>query len=85
VTNLTGGTGPGDPTLNGVPHTAQLRAALAPQQAAIAYTTALDHLHELDTCDLPLPSGDTVPVVAVAEVRDWLEGLRARSAAGERL
>lgn len=62
-----------------------MAAAVPPQQRALAYRAALAHLHELDSAPLTLAGGDTVEVVTVPEVRNWLEGLVARAAAGERL
>jgi hypothetical protein len=67
------------------PETREITAAVPPQQAALAYRAALAHLHELDSASLTLAGGDTVEVVTVPEVRDWLSGLVARSHAGERL
>jgi len=67
------------------PETRALSAAVPPQQAALAYRAALSRLSELDSCDLLLPGGDTVAVVTVPEVRQWLEGLVARARGGERL
>lgn len=67
------------------PETRQITAAVPAQQAALAYRAALAHLRELDSAPLTIPGGDTVEIVTVAEVRDWLEGLVARSRAGERL
>lgn len=70
--------------MGGVPETPYV-TALPPQQTAIAITLVLDHLPELDSADLPMPSGRPERIVTVAEVRSWLEGLRARTRAGERL
>lgn len=65
--------------------TGRLRAALPPQQAAIGIQLAHDHLGDLDSCTVHLPDGDGVDIVAVAEVRGWLENLIARARNGERL
>jgi hypothetical protein len=67
------------------PHTREMGAAIPAQQAALAYRAALAHLHELDSAPLTIPGGDTVEIVTVAEIRDWLGGLVARAQAGERL
>jgi hypothetical protein len=79
----------GSPSDEGIvgtmPHTEELAANLPPQQTALALHRALDHIHELDAADLPMPDGGTEPIVTVAEVRAWLEGLRVRARAGERL
>lgn len=66
-------------------HTEELAAALPPQQTALALARVLTHTGELDSCALPLPDGRALPVVTVPEVIAWLEGLRARARAGERL
>jgi hypothetical protein len=58
---------------------------LPPQAAGIVIRRAVEHTHELDACSLSIPSGDTVDVVCVQEVRDWLLGLAARTEAGEPL
>jgi hypothetical protein len=39
---------------------------------------------ELEECHLRLIGGDTVQIVCVAEVEDWLQGWAARVEAGER-
>jgi hypothetical protein len=65
--------------------TGDLAPALPPQQAALVLARVLEHIHELDAADLPMPSGRPEAIVTVSEVRAWLEGLRARSRAGERL
>lgn len=67
------------------PDTGGLSAAVHPQQIALVTARLLEHLHELDSCDLPVPSGRTEPIVTVAEVRSWLEGIAARARGGERL
>jgi hypothetical protein len=68
-----------------MPQTEELAPALPPQQTALALHRILEHTHELDSADLPLPDGRTLELVTVSEVRSWLEGLRARARAGERL
>jgi hypothetical protein len=65
--------------------TSQLQAAVSPQVVGLVLRMAEQRLHELDSCPLRLPDGDTVEVVTVPEIRDWLEGMVARSRAGERL
>lgn len=65
--------------------TDQFAATVPPQQTALVLHRVLDHTHELDSADLPMPDGTAEPVVTVREVRSWLEGLRARARAGERL
>lgn len=65
--------------------TEELAASLPPQQTALALLRVVDHLHELDAADLPMPDGSAEPIVTVSEVRSWLEGLRVRARAGERL
>lgn len=67
------------------PSTGGLSASVPPQQVALTVARLLDHLHELDSCGLPMPSGRSEAIVTVAEVRAWLEGLRTRAAAGDRL
>lgn len=67
------------------PETSQLQAAISPQVAGLVLRMVEQRLHELDSCSLSLPGGDTVEVVTVPEVRDWLGGLVARTTAGERL
>lgn len=59
--------------------------ALPPQVAGLVIRRAVEHLHELDSCSLPVAGGDTVEVVCVAEVRDWLTGLAVRAEAGSPL
>jgi hypothetical protein len=71
--------------VEGMPQTGELAPALPPQQTALALHRILAHTDELDSADLPLPDGRTLAVVTVHEVRAWLEGLRARCRAGERL
>jgi hypothetical protein len=40
---------------------------------------------EADTAELPLPDGSVIRVVAVPEVRAWLEGVAVRLRAGAEL
>lgn len=68
-----------------MPQTEELAPRLPPQQAALVLARVLEHVHELDAADLPMPSGRPEPIVTVSEVRAWLEGLRARARAGETL
>jgi hypothetical protein len=68
-----------------MPQTEELSPSLPPQQTALALHLALGHLSELDAADLPMPDGGSEPIVTVSEVRSWLEGLRVRARAGERL
>jgi hypothetical protein len=76
---------PDEGIVNAMPQTGELAPALPPQQTALALSLAIGHLDELDTADLPLPDGRTLPITTRSEVLSWLEGLRARCRAGERL
>jgi hypothetical protein len=40
---------------------------------------------ELESAPLTLPGGDTIEIVTVAQVIEWLDGLAARTEAGEPL
>jgi hypothetical protein len=40
---------------------------------------------ELDSAELPLPSGDVVRIVALGEVEEWLHGLASRARGGDTL
>lgn len=63
-----------------------LRDAVPPQQAAIVLTHVLDRApRELETAELTVAGGDTVRILCLSEVEDWLRGLVARANAGERL
>lgn len=51
--------------------------------AASVMRSAVNHVSELDTCDLGLPSGAVVRIVTVSEVEDWINRLARRIASGE--
>lgn len=55
------------------------------QQAGMVLRRALERTHELDHCTLTVAGGDTVEILCVQEVRDWLTGLAVRTEAGEPL
>lgn len=63
---------------SGVPRDTPLPA----QQAGLALRRALEHLPELDSATLTVAGGDTVELVCVSEVREWLTGLAARTEGG---
>lgn len=44
---------------------------------------ASQHLGEMDHAHLPMPDGDAVPIVTVAEVKSFLEGWAVRVENGE--
>lgn len=60
---------------------------LPPQQAGYILRRSIEHLRDLDddSADLVVAGGDTVRIVCMSLVRDWLNGLVARVEAGERL
>lgn len=62
-----------------------LLAAIPGQAAGAVLRGACDRLDELDGADLRVAGGDTVRVVCLSEVEDWLRGLAARTEAGEPL
>jgi hypothetical protein len=54
--------------------------------AASVMRSAVNHVSELDSCDLNLPDGrGVVRIVTVSEVEDWINGLARRIAGGETL
>jgi hypothetical protein len=53
------------------------------QQAANVVRRLLAHTSELDTADLPVIDGNTVRIVSLAEVEQWLLGCETRVRNGE--
>jgi hypothetical protein len=49
---------------------------------ASAITRLAERLDELDAAELTVAGGDTVAIVCVAEVRDWLLGQASRARSG---
>ena len=46
--------------------------------AADVILSLLNHIDELDTCDLPIVEGRSVRIVALSEVESWLQGCATR-------
>lgn len=70
------------------PGSEQSRPGMRPDvkvAGAILRAAAVRAPWELDAADLTVAGGDTVQIVCVAEVMDWLTGLAARAEAGEAL
>lgn len=59
--------------------------ALPAQQAGLVIRRLLEHVDELDTASLAVAGGDTVEILCIQELRDWLTGLAVRTEAGEPL
>jgi hypothetical protein len=54
--------------------------------AAVALRAAARRIvAEIDSGSLHLPDGDTIEIVTVAQVIEWLDGLAVRTEAGEAL
>lgn len=61
------------------------REHLPAQVVAEALRRATLHTDELLAAELPVTGGDTVQIVCVSDVEDWLRGLAARVEQGEKL
>lgn len=71
---------PPRPPARRTPDPAALMSGFA--AAADVILSLLNHVDELDTCDLPIVDGRSVRLVALSEVESWLQGCAVRVRAG---